>query len=146
MTEDPVMLRQAVPGDLAFVYSTWLRDLRDADPSVLPSDLWFPAHRGYIDRLLADPKVTVLVAAAADRPSEILGYVVAEPGEVLHWVTVRKGPLRGRGLAKRLLTEAKVPPGTPAAWVTPSSRARLQNPCRSRAIRARGASKSSETR
>lgn len=137
MSDDPVLIRQAGAGDLGFVYDTWLRDLRDADPSPLPSDLWFPAHRSMIDRLLADPAVTVLVAAAADHPDEILGYVVAESGEVLWWITVRKGPLREKGLAKRLLTEANVQPGTPAAWTTRDARDRLQNPCRSRAIRRR---------
>ena len=138
-TDDPVVLRQATAGDLGFIFSTWLRDLRDADPSALPDDLWFPAHRAHVERVLADPGVTVLVAAAADDPNEILGYVVAEPEEVLHWVLVRKGDLRGRGLAKRMLTAANCPPGTPAAWATRDSRLRLKNPCRSRQIRRRAA-------
>lgn len=137
VSADPVIVRQAVAGDLGFIFSTLLRDLRDSDPSALPDDLWFPAHRAYVERLLADQGVTVLVAAAADKPTEILGYILAEPGEVLHWVMVRKGPLREKGLAKRLLTEANCPPGTPAAWATRFSRARLQNPCRSRQIRRR---------
>jgi GNAT superfamily N-acetyltransferase len=133
-SQDPVKLRQVVPGDLPYIYSTWLRDLRDADGGPLPDDLFFAAHRGFIDQLLADPRVTALVACAADAPSEILGYVVAEPGEVLLWVQVKK-PLRGQGLAKRLLEAAKAPPGTPAAWSTPLSRDRLQNPPRGRRVR-----------
>ena len=47
-----------VPGDLAYVFATWLRDLRDADPSGLPDDLWFPPHRAFIERLLADKALT----------------------------------------------------------------------------------------
>lgn len=136
---DPVLIRQVAPGDLPYLFSTWLRDLRDADGGPLPDDLWYPAHRELIERLLASPNVTALVAAASDAPDEILGYVVAEPGEVLWWVTVRR-PLRKNGLAKRLLTEAKVPPGTPAAWQTPDSRERLQNPPRGRRIRRRASS------
>lgn len=134
MTVDPVLVRNVAPGDTNFVYSTWLRDLRDSDASALPDDLWFAAHRAYLDRVFLDPTVRVLVAAAADQPNEILGYIVAQPNEVLQWVYVRKG-LRGQGLAKRLLNEVKAPPGTPAAWMTPLGRQRLQNPRRSRQIR-----------
>ena len=134
-TPDPVKIRQLGPGDIAYVMATWLRDLRDADGGPMPDDLFFQAHRALIERVLADPRTTALVACAADDPSEILGYVVAEPDEVLWWVQTRKA-LRGQGLAKRLLTEAKAPPGTPAAWSTPLSRERLQNPPRGRRIRA----------
>lgn len=132
---DGVMIRQATAGDLGYIFSTWLRDLRDADPSPLSDDIWFPAHRTFVERLLADPRITVLIAAAADQPQEILGYVVSLPNEVLFWVQVRKGPLREKGVAKLLLTEAKCPPGTSAAWVTMSSRVRLKHPCRSRQVR-----------
>jgi GNAT superfamily N-acetyltransferase len=132
--QDPVKIRQVVPGDLPYIYSTWLRDLRDADGGPLPDDLFFQAHRSLLDRLLADENTVVLIACAADAPDEILGYVVAEPGEVLWWVQTKK-PLRGQGLAKRLLQEANVPPGTPAAWQTPWSRDHLQNPPRGRRIR-----------
>lgn len=134
MTEDPIKIRQVVAGDLPYIFSTWLRDLRDADGGPLPDDLFFQAHRALIERLLGDPTVVALVACAADDPNEIWGYVVAEPHEVLHWVQTRKAS-RGRGLAKMLLTAAQVPPGTPAAWSTPLSREHLQNPPRGRRIR-----------
>lgn len=134
MTDDPIKIRQVVAGDLPYVFSTWLRDLRDADGGPLPDDLFFQAHRVLIERLLGDPTVVALVACAADAPNEIWGYVVAEPKETLWWVQTRKAS-RGRGLAKMLLTAAQVPPGTPAAWSTPDSRDRLQNPPRGRRIR-----------
>lgn len=133
--DDLVLIRQYVPGDEGYVYSNWLRDLRDADPSGLPDELWFPPHRAWIDRLLADPDVTVLIAAAADQPNEILGFIVARPHEVLEWVHVRRD-LRKKGLARRLLTAADCPPGTPARWSTPQSRERLRNPNRSRLLRS----------
>lgn len=133
-TDDPIIFRQFAPGDEAYLMSTWLRDLRDADPSPLPDDLFFPAQRALITRLLASPSVSVTVAAAADSPDEILGYVVAIPQELLVWIHVRK-PLRRRGLAKMLLQTADCPPGTPGAWSTVHSKLRLQNPPRGRAVR-----------
>lgn len=138
---DPVLLRPFAPGDNSFIFSTWLRDMRDADASALPDDLWFNAHRAYIERVMADPKVRVLVACAADAPNEILGYAVATPTEVLQWVFVRKG-LRRQGLAKRLLLEIQAPPGTPSMWMTALGRQVLQNPRRSRQLRSARAAKS----
>jgi len=131
---DPVLVRAFAPGDTNYIFATMLRDMRDADASALPDDLWFNAHRAYIERVMADPKIIVLVACAADAPNEILGYAIARPTEVLQWVFVRKG-LRRQGLAKRLLTEIQCPPGTPSMWMTASGRQVLQNPRRSRQFR-----------
>lgn len=133
-TEEAVLLREFAPGDLAYLMSTWLRDLRDADPSPLPDDLYFPAVRALVERLLSDSTVRCTIAAASDMPDEILGYVVAIPRELVIWTHVRKG-LRGRGLAKLLLQSADCPPGTPAAWSTALSKIRLSNPARGRSIR-----------
>lgn len=135
MSDDAVLIREFAPGDLNFIYSVWLRDLRDADPNPVPDDLWFPAHRATLDRILSKPEVRVLIAAAADKPDEILGFVVAEPREVVWWTFVRKGPLRGRGLAKMLLQAVDCPPGTPGAWATPLSKIRLRCPPRGRQLR-----------
>lgn len=133
---DAVLLREFAPGDLAYLMSTWLRDLRESDPSPLPDDLYFPAVRSLVERLLSDPQVRCTIAAASDMPNEILGYVVAIPKELILWTHVRKG-LRGRGLAKQLLMAVECPPGTPAAWSTAQSKIRLRNPPRGRQWRAR---------
>jgi hypothetical protein len=137
LNDDAVKLREFAPGDLAFIFSTWLRDLRDADPGPMPDDLWFPAHRSLLERIMAKPEVRVLMAVAADRPDEILGYVVAEPSEVVYWTFVRKGPLRGKGLAKMLLEAVSCPPSTPGAWTTALSKIRLRLPGRGRLVRPR---------
>lgn len=133
---DPVLIREfnpAIRGEENYIKSTWLRDLRDADPSGLPDDLWFPAHRKHIETVLGDPRATVLIAATADDPHEIMGYLVTYP-EYLEWVHVRK-LFREQGLAKRLLLTAQVEPNRPSRWTSPLGRARLTNPCRSRQIR-----------
>jgi hypothetical protein len=138
-----IMLRHAVPGDLAFIYRTWLSDLRAADRSALPNDLWFPPHREAIGRVLSDPSVAVMVLAPSDNPDEILGYAVAEEKKVLHWVFLRP-ELRGRqsGLVPRMLGDL-APPGTPAAWQHPNGR-HLRNPPRPRWARTAYASSSPE--
>jgi GNAT superfamily N-acetyltransferase len=132
---DPVLLRPVVPSDLGYILSTWLRDLRDADPSGLPDDLWFPAHRALVERTLADRSVAAIVACAADAPTEILAYIVAEPGVALEWIHVRK-PLRNKGLAKRLLSAVSSPDQPfPARWQTSSSKTRLRVKSQGRRLR-----------
>jgi hypothetical protein len=133
---DGTVLRTAIPGDLAYIFSTVLRDMRDADGSALEDDLFFPAHRLHLERMLQDPTVEVHVLAAEDDHNEILGFVIARPTQELLWVHVRKGPLRERGLAKRLMAEARVL-DAPAAWTTPLGRRRLRNPWRGRKLRRR---------
>jgi hypothetical protein len=83
-----------------------------------------------------DPAVEVHVLAAEDNPNEILGFCIARPTEELIWCHIRKGPLRERGLAKRLLTAAGVLEA-PASWTTPLGRKRLRNPWRGRKLRRR---------
>ncbi len=133
--KDVVQLRPGTPGDLAFVYARWLRDLRHADGGPLPDDLWFPAHRGLINRVLADPKVELHILHPVDVPTEILGFIVAEPHEVLHWIYL-KPKFRGRGLALMLLQAAHAEHAL-ASWTTPDAKARLQNPRRPRQLRPR---------
>jgi hypothetical protein len=133
------MIREVAPGDLAAIFSWWLRDLRDADPGPLPDSLWYPAHRAHIEQILASPKIQARVAAAADKPDEILGFAVAEPNEVLWWVHVRRGNLRGHGIAKQLLLAVQAGPGVKAAWTTTDGARRLRNPWRGRQVRRREA-------
>lgn len=143
---DPVLIREfnpAIRGEENFILSTWLRELRDADPSGLPDDLWYEAHRRHIMNQLADGQVTVLVAAASDAPEEILGYVVGVKGERLEWVHVRKN-LRRKGLAKRLLQVANLEPGLPARFKTKWSHL-LKHPWRPRQLRAQSRTLSLKT-
>lgn len=133
---DGTIIRSALPGDLNYIFASTLRDMRDADGSALGDHLWYPAHRAYLEETLADPSVACLVLCAEDDHNEILGYVIARPGEELVWLHVRRGPLRGHGLGKRLMEAARVLEA-PASWTTPQGRKRLRNPWRGRKLRRR---------
>lgn len=139
-----VAIREAMPGDMNFIYATWLRDLRHSDGSPLPDDLFFPAWRELVTRVLSDEKVSVLVVHPTDAPSEILGYIVAEQNEVL-WNLYVKPKFRGHKLAKRLLQAAKAE-GAVAAWTTPAAKLRLKNRRRPRQLRSRYAASGSKAR
>lgn len=132
---DPFIIRNYAPSDEAYIMSTWLRDLRDADYSSMPNDLWFDAHRKYITRILSDRRVEVAVLAAADNPSEIIGYGVAIPNEVIFWIQIRRGKLRHQGLARRLLTHLQCGPQVMLAFQTVLGKIKLKNPYKGRDLR-----------
>lgn len=133
--ESVIQVRDALPSDMAFIYSTWLRDLRGADASPLPDDIWFPAHREYINRALSDIRVQAKVLYSPEQPRRILGYVIAEPHEVLLWIFLRP-KFHGQKLTKLLLSAVKAE-SAPAAFTTQASRSSLHNPRRSRQLRPR---------
>jgi hypothetical protein len=126
-----------------YIYDSWLADLRDADASFLPNDIFFPAHREVLRRVLegtsdsgralAD-KAQVILLSPAKYPADIAGYLVRDRN-YLHWIHVRRGKQwRLHGLAKQLLV------GThseklPLVWRTKLGHERLQNPLRSRQAR-----------
>lgn len=130
---DPVGLRPALGSDLAFIYRRWLQDLRHADNSPLADDVWFPAYREHINRVLSDTAVTVLILHPSDNANEILGFIVAGPG-VLHWVYIKPRYREKFGLCRRLLEAAKATEAL-ASWSTPDSRVKLKNQRRPRQLR-----------
>ena len=133
--DDPFIIRNYVPSDEPYIMSTWLRDMRKEDRGSLPSDIWYNSHREYIKRIFSDKEVQVLVLATADNPNEIIGYAVGIPERVLFWCQIRQGKLRSQGLSKRLLTQLKCLPSTPAALTSAMGRRKLLNPYRGYELR-----------
>ena len=138
-TDEPLVVRAAnLPGDgtgdESYIYQTWLGDLREADDSFLPNDLWFPAHREVIRRVLSHPSTQTLVLCDPLAPDNIFGYVVRDPA-FLHWIHIRRGTKwRNRGLAKHLLLKTHSH-SLPLIWRTKLGHEKLLNPRRSRLAR-----------
>lgn len=132
-TSFPFVVRPAEETDLGYIFETWLADLREADASFLPNDLWFPAHREAITRVLAHPDTTAVVLADAVSPTIIYGYLVRDPA-FLHWVHIRRGKWRKKGLAKHLLQSTQSQ-DLPLVWRTKLGMERLTSPVRSRQAR-----------
>jgi GNAT superfamily N-acetyltransferase len=105
-----MILRKAVPGDLVFVASSWLRSYATSDTArlVTPHDVWargeasaeyWNGQRALIAWLLEQGMATVLVA---DDEGMLQGWACAS-GHVLHYVYVRQSA-RMQGLARQLVT------------------------------------------
>ena len=129
--DEPVKIRQTVPGDLPYIYATGLRTWRSLDNSCLPDDLFYPAYRSVLDRLLGSAETEALVACSSDMPNEILGYIVAKKDEL--WLVYVRKSLRQMGLCRQLMAAAKVDQKTPSAWGARD--VGLKNPLKSRSLR-----------
>lgn len=129
----PFVFRSMTVEDEGYVYETWLHDLRETDNSFLPNDLWYPAHREVIKRVLEHPLVQIVVLADAVDEHIIYGFIVRDP-EYLHWIHVRRGKWRGRGLAKLLLERVRAEK-LPLVWRTKLGHERMLSPVRARKAR-----------
>ncbi len=103
MLQDMLIVRDMVESDTGYVMQTWLDDLRKADRGFLPNDLWFPAHRECLTRLLAREGTQAKVLCDKENPTIIIAYLVFDD-TYLYWIHVRRA-WRMKGVAKHLLTE-----------------------------------------
>ena len=105
-TRPPVVVRDAVDGDVRFVLATWSRHQRGVCPRVA-----YGRAAACLDR----PGTVVRVACAAVDPDFLIGWAV-ERGDCLVGVYVR-GAYRGIGIARLLVGDvsrfARVAAGRP---------------------------------
>ncbi len=73
-------VRGMEPGDLAFIYSSWLRGLRFGNPyfESMESDAYYAAKKEEISAILCQPDISVRVACASDDREVILGYIIVQ--------------------------------------------------------------------
>lgn len=109
-----VAFRSMVAADEGFVYSNVLRDWRQGDVTPLPDDLWFPAARELLTRLLASREVSVFILHPTDSSQEILGYVIAE-GKCL-WASYLRKSFRDPSLKLHEMLLEKVGNPSHSAW------------------------------
>lgn len=97
------VLRPPKASDIAFIYSTWLKNLYFGNSwfRSIERKVYFDKYKLVLDRVLQ--RSTVLVCCLTDDPDVVLGYVVYEPG-ILHWIYVKKG-FRRLGIGKLLLPQ-----------------------------------------
>lgn len=141
-----MITRPLVEADQAFVFDSWLRSFRASHESgPYAPDLYFPAARGTIERLLSRPEVQALVIED-ETASVLIGWLVHEPHwyrwsrrlrrledfHIVHYCFVREGDVdarvRGRGFAKYLLDTAGVrrnSSSTAYSFSTPAARGLL---------------------
>lgn len=101
--QELITYRMAQPGDIAFIFSAWLRGLRYGNKKFksVPSRLYFTEMHKMIEIVLKHRDTVVNVACLISDPDTILGYSVTSP-YTLHWVFVKKA-WRGIGIGTDLV-------------------------------------------
>lgn len=104
--ELPIRVRPAVEGDIAFIFSSWLKSYRSAlQVKQIINTVFFAEHHKVIEGILKT-STTYVICDAAD-PVNIFGYICAEEIDgvfVLHYIYV-KHTYRNLGLGKLLLNQ-----------------------------------------
>lgn len=101
-----VALRNCNHGDINFVYSSWLRSLRQGSAYYrsIPHKIYFKAHEASIKNTLTES--SVVIASPVSEPEIIVGYLVWEDRSdryvVLHYCYVKK-EFRRMGLATHMI-------------------------------------------
>lgn len=108
MTNENLILRNAVPEDLNLMYNSWLREYRYSDfTKGCPSKLYYKNHGEIITKLLQRSNVRIL--CDEQNPSSIFGYIVYDYDElsnlIIHYVYV-KSTYRKCKLAKFMINSA----------------------------------------
>lgn len=103
--KDLIMVRDMVPEDKNFIFSTWLRGLRYGNDffELIESGAYYTHCHSAIEKTLANPGVVVKVACLKEDPNVVLGYSVYS-GATLAWVQV-KAAWRHIGIARSLVPD-----------------------------------------
>ncbi len=105
-------VRDAIPDDLNFFISTWLRSYKHSSffTKRIRNPVYFKYHHDLVTGLLSRSRVTV--AHAPGDPGLILSWLCweqhPEAGPVIHYAYTRKS-WRGLGLARKLFAASGLP-------------------------------------
>lgn len=98
-----VAIRQARPGDMGLVYTTWLDTYQEsAFARFIKQTIYRDRQRKLIDSILSRPTTHVLVATAPEDDDIVLAYLVVEHPDVAHYAFTKR-EFRRLGIARHLL-------------------------------------------
>lgn len=101
----PFRIRPATSEDVSFLFSSWLKSLRDSGVASrgISNTIFFEGQHKLIEKILQN--ASVHVACSVDNPAQLYGYIVAEKIEgifVMHYIYV-KHTFRRMGIGQALL-------------------------------------------
>ncbi len=111
----PIEVRLGAPGDVAFVFSTWLWSYRrNSDfARAMHWKVFMHYHRKVLERITSRPSCRLLVAHQPGNRDIIYGYMVVESGiadrDVVHYIFVKEA-WRRFGIATSLILASGIDP------------------------------------
>ena len=108
-----ILIRDAQPNDIPFIYSTWLRAYRydSALGKTCRNTVFFEEYKRVLDRILQNKETNIKVLTAQDAQSTIFSYIVYDAAS-LHFAYTKED-FRGLGLVRRLVEGAFLPQKRP---------------------------------
>ena len=101
-------IRPFEAGDTGFLYKSWLDSYRYSDyGKLVDTRTFYDGHHAALDRVLARPGTSVVIACLPDTPYVDLGFAVGE-GDTLHYVYVKR-QARNFGIGSALLAALDIP-------------------------------------
>ena len=115
--QNPIRIRKATEADVPFIFSSWLKSVRNSGYSYgVPNAVFFSEHHKVIERLLKT--CDVYVACSETDVADIYGYICAEKVDgllVIHFVYV-KHTYRRLGIGAMLLNTLEHNPTSAALY------------------------------
>ncbi len=102
---DLVTTRDLLPGDINFIFSTWLLGIYYGDTifKEMKKDIFMDHYHKLIETILNAPSTLIRIACLKDDQDVILGYAVMNKNKQTAYFTFVKSAWRKIGLAKMLL-------------------------------------------
>lgn len=108
MSENMWTIREPNKKDIAFIYATWLNSLYyDSWFKGIQKSVYFDNYKKVIDHILSYAKVSI--SCLKEDPNTILGYLVSEDPDVIHYLFVKEA-FRRFGIAKSLFDHNFISP------------------------------------
>ncbi len=100
---DLLLFREATEGDINFIFASWLKSYRNSpDAARIRTRVYYLHQHPRIEQILLRSKT--IVASTKDDPNHIVGYIVIEKPNTLHYIYVKQ-IYRNLGIAKQLLSQ-----------------------------------------
>ena len=104
--EQSWVIREVLPNELNFIYSTWLNSFRYDSflGKCCTNSIFFSEYSAVIDHVLSKPTTKISIAHFNETPDVILSYMVHEPS-ILHYMFTKE-IYRNNKIAKSLFEAA----------------------------------------
>ncbi len=107
MPEQKWSIRDANEKDIPFIYATWLNSYyHDSWARSVKKTIYFDNYKHVLDTILEDKYTEVKVACLPENTNVILGFLVQEQQNIIHYCFVKEA-FRRMGVAKSLFQHEK---------------------------------------
>lgn len=105
-----IRVREGEASDTAFVIATWLHQYKHFSfhAKRIKHSVFYRQHHALVERVLAKPDTRIFIAHPDHAPEVILGFLVVERPQAIHFAFVKE-EIRRKGIARLLFRESETP-------------------------------------